>query len=481
MKGGTQQIESFVRAGMIGLVLYLFGASIVMYMQVGRLRDALNWVDHTHEVRYALQDTFSLILDAESAERAFALTSNSEFLMTYFGASTRLQDNLKRLQDLVVDNDIQRIRSSELIKLVDTRLEQMRASIDFARKLDITTAPENYRSGMGRETANRIRNVMEQMLDEENELYGARSIEMEDAARITVLAFVALLLLFGVVAGGYFILANRNIAARNAMLAELLEANAKTERADKFKGDVLNYLGASLLDPLTKISGATDLLLYRGDDPLPERDRKTATDIQATTRVLLSMATNFTNIGLMQGGKALPLQEDDLNLIDVLRDAVGAIAKHAARTGITLDRQLQFERVLVRYDKQKLKQILQNLLDNALKNTPAGGHIEIKLTAEDGGALMLTIRDNGAGISRARLEQIMVPFAQIDSVVSRQDGAIGLGLPMAIGFAQAHGGTLRLDSAIGNGTTAVLCIPAARVLRIFGDSEPLPMGNAPAA
>jgi signal transduction histidine kinase len=251
------------------------------------------------------------------------------------------------------------------------------------------------------------------------------------------------------------------------MLTELTEAKLKTEKADQFKGDLLNYLGSALYDPLSKIATSTDLLLYRSDNRLSENDSKIVGETRAIIRFLLSLANNFLHIGRLQAGKTLQLEEDDVDLMEIVRDAVGIASVTATKNGVALTTSTPFARVLIRCDKQKLRQIFLNLLDNAVKNTPQGGSIEVSAAQMPSGDVTLTFRDTGHGIPPERMSQVMIPFAQIENMFERQEQGIGLGLPMALGFAQAHGGTLHLESQPHRGTTAAFTLPASRVIRVF--------------
>jgi signal transduction histidine kinase len=462
-----RRIESLVRIGIIALALYLAAASVAMYFQVDRLRAAQQWVQHTQDVRYALQDTFTLILDAESAQRGYSLTKRDIHMSTYASAVAKLHSTMDTVQGLVDDNADQKERFHNLRKLIERKLEQLVANIAYTDGTDRVTAVENGKSGISRATMVEIREGIHDMLSEENRLFIERSAEMQGTVRMTIATFVALLVLFAMVAAAYFILANRNSKIRTAMLKDLMEANAKTERADKFKGDLLNYLGAALYEPLSKVATSTDLLLYRTDNALSEKDTKIVTEIRALIRFLLSLATNFLHIGRLQAGKPLELDEDDCDLVEIVREAVGIVGGTAEKSGITIQSTLPFGRALIRCDKQKLRQIFLNLLDNAVKHTPNGGKVELSAQQTSTGDVALTIHDNGAGIPPERLKQVMVPFAQIENMFARQEQGIGLGLPMALGFAQAHGGTINLDSDRNRGTTATVIFPASRVIRIF--------------
>jgi signal transduction histidine kinase len=466
----AERMESIVRYGIIALALYLAAASVAMYMQIGRLRGAQEWVSHTQDVRYALQNTLSLVLDAESVQRGYVLTKSPVYVASYNSAVTKLRAALEDVDRLITDNQIQKPRVAELRELVGIKIQQMDAGINFAKQVDPTTAVDNYRSGASRTIAAEIREKIEEMLEEESRLFTMRNNEMRGVSRITLVTFVALLILFGGVAAAYFALSNRNIHIHNQMLTELTEAKVKTEKADQFKGDLLNYLGSALYNPLSKIATSTDLLLYRSENRLSESDSKIVSEIRSIIRFLLSLATNFLHIGRLQAGKTLQLDEDDVDLMEIVREAIGIASATAAKNGITLTTSAPFGRALIRCDKQKLRQIFLNLLDNAVKNTPQGGTIEISATQMPTGDVTLTFRDTGNGIPPERLSQVMIPFAQIDNMFERQEKGIGLGLPMALGFAHAHGGTLRLESQPQRGTTAAFTLPASRVIRVFAPS-----------
>lgn len=276
-------------------------------------------------------------------------------------------------------------------------------------------------------------------------------------------------MLLGGLGIAYFIATNRNLAARNALVAELTAAKSVSERADKFKGDLLNYLGRALQRPLMDMTSVTDLLLCRATDNLADKDQRLVSEIRTKARFLLSLATNFLHIGRLQAGKALKLDEDDTDLVDLIREAIGIFAAGAAKNGVALGNAAPFTRALIRADKHKLRQILINLLDNAVKHTPSGGSIDVGVGRAPSGDMVVTIRDTGAGIAPTRLQQVTIPFAQIENMFEREETGIGLGLPMAMGFAQAHGGSLYLSSG-HEGTTAVLTLPANLIIKVFAQS-----------
>jgi two-component system cell cycle sensor histidine kinase PleC len=114
-------------------------------------------------------------------------------------------------------------------------------------------------------------------------------------------------------------------------------------------------------------------------------------------------------------------------------------------------------------DTRRLKQVLLNLMSNAVKFTPAGGKVTVRVTAADDG-VRIAVSDTGIGIASHDLAKALQPFGQIDSRMTRKYQGTGLGLPLTKSLIELHGGTLQLDSAVGRGTTATLWLPPSRIM-----------------
>jgi len=119
---------------------------------------------------------------------------------------------------------------------------------------------------------------------------------------------------------------------------------------------------------------------------------------------------------------------------------------------------------MLRLDLGKMTQVFTNLLSNAVKFTPEGGRIEIESVLTSDGSLSVTVRDTGQGIENEDLVRVLQPFGQLEDHLTRQNGGIGLGLPIARALVRMHGGELTLASAVGVGTTVEIHLPADRVL-----------------
>jgi two-component system cell cycle sensor histidine kinase PleC len=115
-------------------------------------------------------------------------------------------------------------------------------------------------------------------------------------------------------------------------------------------------------------------------------------------------------------------------------------------------------------DKRLIKQILLNLLSNAIKFTPTGGAVTVSVR-EIADGIVVKVKDTGIGMSPAALETAFFPYGQIDSKIAQQHQGTGLGLPISRSLAELHGGSLIAESAPGEGTTMILCLPLSRICR----------------
>lgn len=149
----------------------------------------------------------------------------------------------------------------------------------------------------------------------------------------------------------------------------------------------------------------------------------------------------------------------------VLAESVLRVVRpRAEKAGLTMEL-LQDEALPpLRADERKLRQALLNLLVNAIKFTPSGGRVTLELRCAAGEGHVLSVRDNGIGMAREDIPTALRQFGQVESALNRKYEGTGLGLPLTKALIELHGGTLELDSHLGEGTTATLRLPAWRKL-----------------
>jgi signal transduction histidine kinase len=161
----------------------------------------------------------------------------------------------------------------------------------------------------------------------------------------------------------------------------------------------------------------------------------------------------------------ISLCEETTDPAALARSVTRLIAPRADEAKVSLSLSVPANLPILRGDQTKLKQILINLLSNAIKFTPEGGRVELRAALAENGDFLFVVKDNGIGMSEADIRVALTPFGQVDSRLSRRFEGTGLGLPLAQGLTEMHGGTFEIASEPGGGTTVTVRLPAERVLK----------------
>ena len=237
---------------------------------------------------------------------------------------------------------------------------------------------------------------------------------------------------------------------------ELKKAKAALEEKDQQKDQFIATLAHELRNPLAAIRSATDALgLLDSRDPAVERLRMSL-DRQST--VMARMLDDLLDAARLAFGK-VSIQLEDVNVTDLVCDIVGENEQRIKAAGNYFDHEISNLPCYVRGDRVRLRQIVDNVLSNAIKFTPAPGTIAVRLRAEEG-SVSLRIEDTGIGFSSALASTLFEPFVQQDQGVDRARGGLGLGLSISRKLAELHGGTLSGESSgLGQGAAFTLTLP----------------------
>ena len=240
------------------------------------------------------------------------------------------------------------------------------------------------------------------------------------------------------------------------------------EQASRVKDEFLAMLSHELRTPLNAVLGWTRML-RRGTIP-PERTDSILDTIERNAAAQMQIIEELLDLSSMAAGN-LRLNIAPVDLRDLIGGAVETVRPAADAKSIELHLSIDNNISDLAGDTARLRQVLWNLLANAVKFTPAGGRIEV--SAKDGPTdLEITVRDSGPGIDSDFLPHIFEPFRRGESLTTRTVGGLGLGLAIVRHLVEAHGGTVTADNAEGGGSILLVRLPTARPTR---HEQPMPL------
>ncbi len=241
------------------------------------------------------------------------------------------------------------------------------------------------------------------------------------------------------------------------------EARLRAEEANRSKSAFLANMSHELRTPLNAILGFSEVILAETFGKIGSaRYEEYLEDIRGSARHLLELINDLLDLSRIEAG-AVKLNEAWFPVADALEESAAMFRENCATGGLELSVETEGEGRIIRADGRALRQILINLLSNAVRHTPAGGRIVVGARPAADGALDIFVADTGVGIPAGDLERVLQPFEQVASDQSMPQEGTGLGLSIVKQLVDLHGGELKLDSEVGKGTTVTFTLPAQRV------------------
>ncbi|MDX2255442.1 MAG: PAS domain S-box protein [Pseudanabaenaceae cyanobacterium bins.39] len=273
------------------------------------------------------------------------------------------------------------------------------------------------------------------------------------------------------------LLAEQEIAERNQ---QLLRTNAELERATRLKDEFLANMSHELRTPLNAILGLTESLQEEIFGNINEKQQQTLSIIENSGNHLLSLINDVLDVAKIEANQ-LEMSYAEIS-VDTLCDSSLTLVKQLAhKKGLQIHRLIPKNLPNLYGDDRRLRQVLVNLMSNAIKFTPEGGHVSITASysplnsgtvksnhpmhhpkgkpSDTVGILSLTVTDTGIGISPENAQKLFQPFIQIDSNLNRQHEGTGLGLTLVKRITEKHGGQISLTSEVGQGSCFTVQLP----------------------
>ena len=256
-----------------------------------------------------------------------------------------------------------------------------------------------------------------------------------------------------------------DITKRKRADKALLRAKEEAAAANEAKSEFLARMSHDMRTPLNAILGFAEIIADETFGPdATLRYREYARHIHDSGSLLLNLINDILDLSKIEAGK-IDLADEAVDVGTVIDSSIKPAGVQANAAGLRLRAVPAPDLPHLRCDRRALRQILDNLLSNALKFTPEGGEVVISAGIEESGAMALCVADTGIGIAPEDIDRALEPFEQIDSAIARPHAGTGLGLHLCRHFVELHDGSLTIESEIGVGTAVTVRFPGSRVIR----------------
>jgi signal transduction histidine kinase len=261
--------------------------------------------------------------------------------------------------------------------------------------------------------------------------------------------------------GHVFTREDRSLAEELARHGSLAIDNSRlyvdSQQALRAREEVLAIVSHDLRNPLNSVTLAASLL--HESKHLSKEDREQLDVLELSARRMKRLIEDLLDVTRLEGGKRLPIEPAPVEIKPLLAETYELFKAQAAEASITLQVRAADGLPPLHADHHRVLQVLSNLVGNALKFTPAGGVITIQTDRYDNDQILFTVTDTGPGIPKENLKDIFNPYWQAKR--AERLGA-GLGLPIAKGVVESHGGSIWVESTPGRGTKFYFTLPARR-------------------
>jgi signal transduction histidine kinase len=246
------------------------------------------------------------------------------------------------------------------------------------------------------------------------------------------------------------------LARRASLAIDNARLYRESQQAVRTREEVLAIVSHDLRNPLNAVTLGSSLL--KMSDTLSDEDREQVEAIEVAGRRMARLIEDLLDVTRLEGGKRLPIEPGTVEPAELMREAEEIFRVQAGVASVVIDSDVDESLPPVYADRHRVMQVMSNLIGNSMKFTPPGGRIEVRATLGDG-EVIFSISDTGPGIPKEHLSHIFSPYWQAKR--TERLGA-GLGLPIAKGIVEAHGGRIWVESEPDQGTDFYFTLPVAR-------------------
>lgn len=442
--------------GFSAAILIVLAATWIAYRSVSVLEVTAREVALAQRVQTYLERTLADVENAESAQRGYLITAQEQYVSDFAAARTAVAAGLTSLRSAVErPEDVNRLEG-----LIQRRLALLQVLLRDAPGLSPAEVRTIVRRGTGAIVMDSVRATVEEMVARERRSANERALAARALATRSVVTFaagnaVAILLLM---------LAwrdrSREVKERRRREIDLLAAKRSADAASEAKTQFLATMSHEIRTPLNAIIGMTELIR---ETPLSSEQAEFSRMVSSNAEALLFLVNDLLDSVKIEAGQ-VDIEQIPFDVRDVVDSVLMILSVRAEPKGLELVADLD-PALPGRFvgDPNRLRQVLMNLIGNAIKFTDAG---EVLVQAEASGAgaedrreLRIAVTDTGVGISPANQQRVFERFVQVDASTARRFSGTGLGLNISRALVQLMGGSIHLESTLGRGSTFEVRLP----------------------
>lgn len=463
-------VEGRILAGFIlSFLLLALGAGLT-YRATIVFTSSVKSVSDSQGVRNALSQLYAYLSDAGLAQRSYLITGEDEQQVQYRQQLSMVDAQTEWLRRLVGNNQLQRDNLRSLQPLVDRARELLDQGIALYQTQGFAAAKKLVDSGQGQLAMDAISSVIQRMDAIEQDLLVQRESESTRFQRYMLWSMMLTILAGGSIFAALFREIHRDMLARQIANQALLDAkNAadlarqEADRTSHAKSTFLATMSHEIRTPMNGVLGMLEILSLT---PLNASQKGTLALVRSSGKSLMQILDDILDFSKIEVQK-LELRAEFTNLRDLMEDVHALYAGNARSKGLQLACHVddRLERALM-VDALRLRQILNNLVSNAIKFTASG---QVEVTADlverqdNEEHVRFCVKDTGVGVSLEHQLRLFLPFSQADATTSHHYGGTGLGLAICRRLADLMGGSISMVSEPGKGTTIIvdLTLPVA--------------------
>jgi signal transduction histidine kinase len=443
-----------------GFILTIVVLLVTLAVELANLRNVYvtnEAVEDTQSVELALQQILTTMVDAETGERGFIITGEPSYLEPFNRARHVISAQMSELRELTADDLEHQADLDRLFAATELKLKELADAIEQRRNSGFAAGQTAVAANVSKRTMDGMRAIVARMKTREDAVTAERNAQAAYSyrtARMTGFVTTGVAILAVIV---LFIGMQRYGAVRLRAAGALETQQAQLREALQQKDDFVALVSHELRTPTNTIAGWAQILEERavGDD----RVQRAIASIRRNADSARQLIEDLMDTTQMVSGR-MRLTVADVDIRNVVREAIEAVRLSADNKGVILTDEIQSELPAIRGDAGRLKQVVWNLLANAIKFTPSGGRVTIDVKSMSKG-VRLEVRDTGEGIDGSFLPHVFERYRQAAVSTSAQRG-VGLGLAIVRHLIELHGGTVTAQSAgPGLGSTFVVELPAS--------------------